>query len=267
MNTKNDEISKLQAELSSHQQDIERFKFLLQENKEEFKTQLAAESSAKIDATRNLESSLLEKDAELSQHKEDMKDLSNQIASMESKVISLQLLNDNLSAERDELTQFKREAEENTKAKDLKLDEFSLQTNSLREDCRKLEEQLRDVDVERDVVVRKLDLEAHAMKELEDDSAEKAKEIECLREYLRLKTNKIEELTTKISSLEAQGGNMDKMDRNDDDIATLAAANKQLTNKVEELDKDLQRQVAKFKMAQQAISGLEITLKVRNTLV
>jgi chromosome segregation ATPase len=217
INAKNDEISELRVELTTTHHNIERLQYLLQESKEEFKSQLMTEQGSRIQATGHLESSLVEKEKEIKHHQECIKNSSAAVTSMESKVVSLQLVNDMLIEERNELTQWRRVAEEQMKAKDLRVKDLLSQVNTLRKDCRDLGDLLK----KRETHCRFGDQESQTRSELEAQTIEKSKEVEFLR-----------------------------------------AQNTTLSNKVDELRKDMNRQIAKFKMAKQAIAGLEKTLVV-----
>jgi chromosome segregation ATPase len=221
INAKNDEISALRVELTTTDHNIQHLQDLLQESKEEFKNQLLSERGNRIQATRHLESSLVEKEEEIKHHLESMKNASAAMTRMESKVVSLQLVNDTLVVERDELTRWRRDVEEQMKVKDLRADDLMSQIELLRKDCRELGDLLKQREAESRSFDVKLDFESRERTKLEAITIEKSKEVEFLRDQ-----------------------------------------NSKLSNKVDELGKDMNRQIAKFKIAQQAIAGLEKTLKV-----
>jgi chromosome segregation ATPase len=221
INAKNHEISALRVELTTTDHNIQHLQDLLQESKEEFKNQLLSERGNRIQATRHLESSLVEKEEEIKHHLESMKNASAAMTRMESKVVSLQLVNDTLVVERDELTRWRRDVEEQMKVKDLRADDLMSQIELLRKDCRELGDLLKQREAESRSFDVKLDFESRERTKLEAITIEKSKEVEFLRDQ-----------------------------------------NSKLSNKVDELGKDMNRQIAKFKIAQQAIAGLEKTLKV-----
>jgi chromosome segregation ATPase len=266
LNAKNAEISELRVELSTTHQNIERLEGLLQECKEEFKNQLMTERSTRVEATRHLKSTLVEKEKEIKQHKEGIKSASTKVTSMESKIVSLQVINDTLVVERDELRQWKREVEVEIQRKDFQLDELTSQTDALRKHCHKLGHLLQQRDADSKTFGQKLDFEARASQKLSSGKIEMTKEIKCMKETLQLKSTKIDELKRKIAiiePLEATKTNAKtKMALDDDEISILIMTNTQLSKRVDELGKDMERQVAKYKMAQQAIAGLEKTLLV-----
>ncbi|KAL7477115.1 hypothetical protein ACHAW6_002927 [Cyclotella cf. meneghiniana] len=276
MNAKDEKISELYAQISTTKLHVEQLEIQLFECKEDFKNQLKAEQAPRLDIICDLKSALLKKDDEIKQYKEDMKNAFAEITNMESRVVSFQLLNDALAVERDELRQWKYDAEENMKAHDLRLDEVTSESIALRRKCCELSELLNEKDSNAKSWQQKLDLEAHALSKLEGDAIVKSKEIESLKEEVEAKSIRINELTKEINHLQDQEMpilfekikeldefnkmNKAKLVSNDEEIKALASQNAQLSSRIIELEKDTERQTAKFRIAKQAIQGLEKTL-------
>ncbi|KAL3779781.1 hypothetical protein HJC23_005998 [Cyclotella cryptica] len=275
MNVKNEKISELQTKISTANENLERLEIQLYECKEDFKNQLIAEQAPSLDAICDLRSALLKKDNEIKQYKEDMKSAFAEITKMESKVVSYQLLNDALTAERDELRQWKYDAAENMKAQDLHLNEVTSQSIALRRKCSELTGLLTERDADAKSWQNKLDIEVHALSKLEEEAIVKTKEIELLKEQVESKSIKINELI-EINKLKEQEVSIQvekirewdefqnmtkaKLISNDEELEALVSQNTQLSSRITELEKDLERQKTKVNFAKRAIEGLEKTL-------
>lgn len=218
INTRDIKIRELQVELATANNKIEALDRMYTECEEDFKKR-----ETLVERNAHLELKLCEREKEINQHEESMKNLSTAVTSMETKLVSLQIINDTLVIERDEFKHkylnSKDEFKDNAKRMEI------VHANKLKEER-----------IERDTEIRLL---KDAINNLQ----------------LKTQDNTYVARTNSHEHVEVKTCEESKIDLADEQIKTLVMTNT-------ELYKEMKRKNAKLKVAQEVIAGLEKTLVV-----
>ena len=218
INSKDIKIRELQVELATANNKIEALDRMSIECEEDFKKR-----ETLVERNAHLELKLCEREKEINQHEESMKNLSTAVTSMETKLVSLQIINDTLVIERDEFRHkylnSKDEIKDNAKRMEI------VYANKLKEET-----------IERDTDIRLLKDAINNLQLKTQDKADVAR------------TNSHEHVEVKTCE-------ESKIDLVDEQIKTLVMTNT-------ELYKEMKRKDTKLKVAQEVIAGLEKTLVV-----
>lgn len=212
--SKTEEISRLIAEISS-----------LKNKHDDLQAFIAAERGPRLDALRQLESDLREKEEQISQQLIESKNASNEMIQTEAKFVSLQLLNEAITTERDDLVCWKQHAEEKLQVLTTQVEDLTSRSTLLQSRCNSHESSIKEKEALIIDMERCMKSKTFAIARYEEQMIETSKEIASLRS----KCQELEALTNNS----AQNGRVSGPETNSENIEILVSEKADLESKVQ----------------------------------
>ncbi|KAL7520732.1 hypothetical protein ACHAWX_005442 [Stephanocyclus meneghinianus] len=195
--SKSEEISMLQSKISSLDVEVQN----LQSYIDHYKQELTAERGPRLEALRQLEQDLRAKEEEVSQQLIAIKNASTEASQAEARYMAAQLLNESLSVERDELTQWKHDAKEKLLNQASRIEDLTSQASSLRSLCDEHEGSIEEQKAHIADLEQRLKSASFAVVRFEEDFIATSKEVSSLKDKVRAKHVELEALNDEVTEL------------------------------------------------------------------
>jgi chromosome segregation ATPase len=230
--SKSEEIAMLQSKISALDIEIQNLQSYIDQCKQE----LTAERGPRLEALRQLEQDLRAKEDELSQQVIAIKNASTEASQAEARYMAAQLLNESLSVERDELTQWKHDAEEKLQNQASQIEDLTSQASSLRNRCNEHEGFIKEQQAHIEDLEQRLKSASFAVVRFEEDFIATSKEVSLLKDKVKSKHAELQALNDEVTELrlwkEEARANIRSKSK---DIKALTSEKEELELKIQEL--------------------------------